>query len=564
LRLTLSCLTALLISGCPVEPPEPDPPLPIACEETDWDGDGVALCLGDCNDIDPTVYEGAPEVCDGQDNDCDGSFTGEEDLDNDGAPACGDCDDEAPERYPSAEEVCDGVDNDCSGAPGPDEDDGDGDGLRGCAGDCDDGDPLSRPGLPEICDGVDNDCDGGIDELPDGDGDGYGACTDCDDTDCDVNPGQHEVCDGADTDCDPATSEADDLDGDGGSLCDGDCSDSEPSVYLGAPEVCDGLDNDCDGAVDEDHDGDSDGVTLCGPDGVPGTVDDDCDDADPTTNPAVADVPDGLDRDCDGVDFASCVTPVPGPLGLGDLLAWASSLPGVNQFAAIADQLPGLGAPGVSVGGVLCTDSVYPWGSDATEALALWTPSSGLTGGRFSRSVQSYEPQFEEFGNVYSVSVSQFDVPFFALETESSYLAGSFDWAVTSQWGVGSLSDSYEAMGSGWLLDCGPALPAADGLTVVQLQEVDLLALGGGPDGPWQTTVFWTDGQNLFRSEFDVSVDLYWGVVVGDWTLQLESAQGIQEWTVDVSTLIASGYEAFAGCASVVNGQGAVEGQLCL
>ncbi|WP_339842018.1 malectin domain-containing carbohydrate-binding protein [uncultured Maribacter sp.] len=43
----------------------------------DVDGDGF-LSDVDCDDLDPNVYPGAPEVCDGKDNDCDGSI--DEDL----------------------------------------------------------------------------------------------------------------------------------------------------------------------------------------------------------------------------------------------------------------------------------------------------------------------------------------------------------------------------------------------------------------------------------------------------------------------------------------------------
>ena len=58
---------------------------------TDNDGDGSCVEEDDCDDTDATVYPGAPELCDGIDNDCDGetdegvpTFTFYRDADGDG------------------------------------------------------------------------------------------------------------------------------------------------------------------------------------------------------------------------------------------------------------------------------------------------------------------------------------------------------------------------------------------------------------------------------------------------------------------------------------------------
>ncbi|MFN7130733.1 MAG: putative metal-binding motif-containing protein, partial [Myxococcales bacterium] len=40
------------------------------CSTADSDRDGFSQCTGDCNDSDKTVYPGAPELCDGKNNDC--------------------------------------------------------------------------------------------------------------------------------------------------------------------------------------------------------------------------------------------------------------------------------------------------------------------------------------------------------------------------------------------------------------------------------------------------------------------------------------------------------------
>lgn len=156
----------------------------------DQDADGFAFCDGDCNDLNFSVNPGQPEVCDGIDNNCDGlideGFTHYfSDLDGDGFgdpsapqlcdPVGGvtnqlDCDDSDATTYAGAPELCDGIDNNCDAQV--DEivsDDADLDGYTPCAGDCDDGNPDVHPAADEVCDGLDNNCDGNVDEgLPPG------------------------------------------------------------------------------------------------------------------------------------------------------------------------------------------------------------------------------------------------------------------------------------------------------------------------------------------------------------------------------------------------------------
>ena len=274
---------------------------PATDENVDADGDGYSVCDDDCDDDNDAVYPGADEICDGIDNDCDPNTDENIDDDGDGVSICdGDCDDEDPAVYPGAPEVCDGADNDCDGAMLPDEVDVDLDGWLLCDGDCDDANPLTYPGAPEQCDNEDNDCDGIIDEDVDVDldGDGFNACQgDCDNNDANVYPFAPEICDGKDDDCDgDLPLDELDEDGDGWMVCEGDCDDLDDDLEL------DDLDGDlwttCDGDCDdEDPDlnlDDLDGDTYS-------TCDDDCDDEDAFLTPADDDL-DGYstcDGDCD-------------------------------------------------------------------------------------------------------------------------------------------------------------------------------------------------------------------------------------------------------------------------
>ena len=222
-------------------------------------------------------------------------FGGEFDRDGDGAPGCADCLDVNPAVYPGAEEVCNGLDDDCDGSPdAPGENtDADGDGVATCF-DCDDAEPTVLPGGTEVCDGLDNDCDPATDEGGDADGDGFTLCDgDCADLDALVNPSAEDICDEIDNDCD-GTVDGVDADGDGSLLCGGDCDDQEATVAPGLAELCDGIDNDCDGELPpEELDADGDGQTGCAGD---------CDDEDDAVlqQEEEQDHRDRVDDDCDG------------------------------------------------------------------------------------------------------------------------------------------------------------------------------------------------------------------------------------------------------------------------
>ena len=261
----------------------------------DADGDGVDSCSGDCDDLVAQVYPGAPEICDGLDNDCDGVIPENEiDADGDGQMICeGDCDDDEPAVFAGENEICDGLDNDCN--PATDElADADGDGLSICDGDCNDEIPEAYPGASEVCDWIDNDCDGLLpeDEV-DVDGDGFAPCDgDCDDDEPEAYPGaEEEPYNFVDEDCDGVVLW--DVDGDGynGGWPVNDCDDENASVYPGAHEFCDDeIDNDCDGDVDEEDEDCLPGDDDSADDDDDGTEDDD--DDDDSTEPS------GDDCDC--------------------------------------------------------------------------------------------------------------------------------------------------------------------------------------------------------------------------------------------------------------------------
>jgi hypothetical protein len=158
----------------------------VDCDQDGDGHDAYACEGDDCDDGDATVQPGAQELCNGHDDDCDGEDRylrpWYEDGDGDGYgnvekdvvecyPPSGyveagtDCDDANPDVSPGVPELCDNdIDDDCDGvaAVGAD-DDGDGFVTDECTDgdDCDDTDADIHVGASEVCgDGIDSDCNG--------------------------------------------------------------------------------------------------------------------------------------------------------------------------------------------------------------------------------------------------------------------------------------------------------------------------------------------------------------------------------------------------------------------
>jgi hypothetical protein len=370
------------------------------------------------------------------------------DQDGDGhTPAGGDCNDNAITIFPGAPEVCDGFDNDCNPATAIDVNspcyDDDGDGY--CEGppctnatstipDCNDANPSAFPGGNEICNNVDDNCDGQVDEglpaelyYPDMDADGYGSGTpisscngppngvptapapgDCDDANPQVNPGVDEIQNGYDDNCNGQIDEAGPtFDDDGDGYCEAppcsnasgtqpDCDDANSSVSPGAVEVCgDGLDNNCDLVTNEqnavgctnffaDNDGDgygSAGDQACFCEAVFPYVSadsSDCDDANAQRYPgqtnyfsSPADATGSFDYNCDGVSSQRWISGSSGcvvsGIGCNGNDGWlGGTIPGCGTAGAYQDDC-GLDLVALGLG---CFPCIGPCSGGVTSCLS--------------------------------------------------------------------------------------------------------------------------------------------------------------------------------------------------
>jgi hypothetical protein len=282
-------------------------------EDASEDGPPPDMALDTVGDVDEECVPTGEEVCDGEDNDCNGEIDEGFDLsvDPENCGACGfAC--EAPHGTASCEDstcvitecdegwinlngsILDGCEYECT-VTVPEESEADGtcsDGLdNDCDGRVDAEDPDCEECVPEFCDEMDNDCDGLVDEDFDLRTDVLN-CGECGNA-CPPRAHSSPACILGDCriicDAGYVNEDGDDTNG-----CEGACV---PDTALDET-TCDGIDSDCDGPVDEDYTPYTCGEGVCEADSVCWAGVEDC----VPREPLLLDdrTCDDVDDDCDG------------------------------------------------------------------------------------------------------------------------------------------------------------------------------------------------------------------------------------------------------------------------
>jgi hypothetical protein len=310
---------------------------------------GTQQCTGGALACTATTTSSA-EICDGLDNDCNGAVdngfnvgascsTGLQGVCSTGVRACNAAHTGTicVQTVFASAEVCDGADNNCNGSS----DEGNPGGGAACStgqsGACNPGTQQCTAGAlvctrttapsAETCDGVDNDCNGAVDN-------GFNVGAACSTglqgvcsagalacnamhtgTTCVQSvTASAEVCDGNDNNCNGSSDEGNPG---GGAACttsqSGVCRPGTRQCTGGmlscvrnvnpSAEICDGLDNNCNGSVDEGFvtDADGDGVRACGTCNAPAAPLCDCNDGNNQVRPGRTELCNNIDDDCDAL-----------------------------------------------------------------------------------------------------------------------------------------------------------------------------------------------------------------------------------------------------------------------